>query len=247
VTAKTAQGATYIEVWDPNSTYQDLVNLADKARSYDDSKPVVLSAYLKPFGSDNLKGANASLELALSIISSRGASHLITGGDGKVLYDPYYVKNHQAGPTTLEILENYHNFITAAGDLLFDPTRVDVTRTHAFGVNTEISFESKDLISPNFNSGQLTATVFDGKDGLTIHIHNLLDQENVNWDEAKNEIRTKSSVVISILSAGYKSKWTIGRAENSSKFESQIASQIADKFTATVEITGAWTLIHIPK
>ena len=246
-TAKTAQNATYIEVWDPNSEYQDLVNLADKARSFDPKKPVILSAYLKPFADSNLDGANNALELALAVIHSRGASHLITGGDGKVLYDPYYVRNHQAGISTLSILENYHNFIAAVGDLLFDKDRVDITRTHAFGVNTEISFESKDPISPNFNAGGLTVTVFEGKNGLTIHIHNLLDQVNSIWDAAKNPIRSKSNLRVSILSAGYESKWHLGSANNSSRIQSLSAKQTQDKLTVDFEISGAWTLIHIPK
>lgn len=246
-TAKTAQNATYIEVWDPNDEYKDLVHLIDKARSYDSHKPVILSAYLKSFANDNLLGANSALELSLSIISSRGASHLITGGDGKVLYDPYYVRNHQATSSTLNILENYYNFITAAGDLLFDSTRIDITRTHAFGVNTEIKFESEDPISPNFNAGGLTATVFENKAGLTIHIHNLLDQIDTKWDYEKKLSNRKSVIKISVLSAGYKSKWHIGCANNSAKFEEITAAQNADKYVADLEISGIWTLVHIPK
>ena len=246
-TAKTAQDATYIEVWDPNSEYKDLVNLVDKARSYDSDKPVILSACLKPFASDDIAGANAALELSLSVISSRGASHLITGGDGKVLHDPYYVRNHQAGSSTLAILENYHNFITAAGDYLFSPSRVDITRTHAFGVNTEITIESKDAISANFDAKGLTAAVFDSDEGLTIHIHNFLDQENTEWDAAKKSITKQSSVKISILSVGYKDEWHVGRADQSSKFELRSATQSADKLVLDVAITGAWTLIHVPK
>ena len=181
------------------------------------------------------------------MISSRGASHLITGGDGKVLHDPYYVRNHQAGPSTLAILENYHNFITAAGDYLFSSTRVDITRTHAFGVNTEIAIESKDPISANFDAKGLTAAVFDSEEGLTIHIHNFLDQDSVEWDVAKKSIARQSSVKISILSAGYKNEWHVGRADQSSKFELHNAIQSADKLVLDVAITGAWTLIHIPK
>ncbi|MEY4422288.1 MAG: hypothetical protein RL581_826, partial [Actinomycetota bacterium] len=246
-TAKTAQDATYIEVWDPNSEYKDLAQLVDKARSYDPNKPIIISAYLKPFANEDIAGANAALELSLSVISSRGASHLITGGDGKVLYDPYYVRNHQAGESTLNILENYHNFIAAAGDLLFDSSRVDITRTHAFGVNTEISIESKDSISPNFVNKGLTAAVFDGDSGLTIHIHNFLDQENMEWDAAKKPIRSSSNVKVSILSAGYKNSWHIGRADTSSKFSSETATQNGDKLVLDVAITGAWTVIHVPK
>lgn len=246
-TAKTAQDAIYIEVWDPNSEYKDLVQLVDKARSYDPNKPVILSAYLKPFAAEDIAGANAALELSLSVISSRGASHLITGGDGKVLYDPYYVRNHQAAKSTLDILENYHNFITAAGDYLFSPSRVDITRTHAFGVNTEIAIESNDAISANFVAKGLTAAVFDSDEGLTIHVHNFLDQENTEWDVAKKPISKNSSVKISILSAGYQSTWHVGRAYQSSKFEMQNATQSADKLVLDLTITGAWTLIHIPK
>lgn len=246
-TAKTAQNATYIEVWDPNSEYKDLVNLVDKARSYDPNKPVIISAYLKPFAEVNIEGANTALELALSVIYARGASHLITGGDGKVLFDPYYVRNYQAGKNTLEILENYHNFITAIGDLIFDPTRVDITRTHAFGVNTEIEFDCNDPISPNFNAGVLTISVFDCQDGLVIHIHNFLDQESSNWDEAKKEIKSESKIKISILSAGYRKEWHTGSAHNSSKLTKIVAAQIKDKLVLDFNVAGAWNVIYIPK
>lgn len=246
-TAKTGQDAIYIEVWEPNSEYKDLAQLVDKARSYDPNKPIILAAYLKPFANDDINGANAALELSLSVISSRGASHLITGGDGKVLYDPYYVRNHQAGESTLDILENYYNFIAAAGDLLFDPTRVDITRTHAFGVNSEISVESNDPISANFEASSLTIAIFDGDRGLTIHIHNFLNQENMEWDVEKKLIQSCSNLRISILSAGYKNSWHIGRANSSSKFSAATAAQNGDKLVLNVAITGAWTVIHVPK
>jgi len=54
-------------------------------------------------------------------------------------------------------------------------------------------------------------------------------------------------VKISILSAGYKNVWHVGRADQSSKFELHSATQIADKLVLDVAITGAWTLIHVPK
>jgi dextranase len=246
-TATTEQDALYIEVWDPNSDYKDLAHLVDKARSYDPLKPVILSAYLKPFAEKDIVGAEAALELSLAVISSRGASHLITGGDGRVLHDPYYVRHHVAGESTRNILENYHNFICASGDLLFDRDRVDITRTHAFGVNTEINIESDASIGPNFDAGTLATSIFESPTGYTMQIINLLDQKSAAWDEAKLPIKSSAKVKISLLGAGFESNWHIGRAERASKFESIAAKQSGAKLEVEIEITGAWTLIHVPK
>ena len=245
--AQTKQNASYIEVWDPHSEYRDLAELIDKARSYDPDKPVILSAYLKPFGEKNLEEANASLELALATISSRGASHLITGGDGRVLYDPYYLRNHRAAENTLAILENYFNFITAAGDLLFNPERIDITRTHALGINTELIIISEDSITANYLPDTLNISIFDSDAGFTLHILNFLGQDNSIWDRPKNPINRSSRVKISILSAGFSEEWHIGRADQSSKFTKMNAKTVADKFILDIVITGAWTIIHIPK
>ncbi len=124
-TTQTGQHATYIEVWDPHSTYRHLADLVSKARGLNPSRPVILSAYLHPFGNigegvDEAK-AVASFELAFASITSGGASHLITGGDGRVLHHAYYVNNYSAPESTLKTIQSYYNLVVASGDLLYDP------------------------------------------------------------------------------------------------------------------------------
>lgn len=249
-TTKTGQHATYIEVWDPHSTYSHLANLVTKTRELNSEKPIILSAYLKPFGeiaSDaDLAKAVASFELSFASITSGGASHLILGGDGRVLYHAYYVTNYLATGSPLEIFQNNYDLTVAAGDLLYDPTRVDVSRIDAFGVNTEIQFTSESPCSPDAIPGHLWIRIYRGQTGLTIHIINLLDQKDSIWNESKEPISSETTLIISIDAAGYSNHVSIGRSCSGAVFELGSMEQSGNRLQTTIDIRGAWTIVNIP-
>ncbi len=249
-TTQTPQHATYIEVWDPHSTYRDLADLATKARLLDPSKPVILSAYLHPFGAIG-KGveeseAVASFELAFASVTSGGASHLITGGDGRILHHAYYVNNYVAPESTLNTIQKYYDFLVAAGDLIYDKTRVDVTLINAFGVNNEIKFESADPISHEAISKHLWIRVFGGETGLTFHVINLLDQDDCIWDTPKKPISSKSKLTISIEAAGFSNQASFAHGTGGAQFDLKALKTEGNRSSIEVDIKSAWTIVNIP-
>jgi len=249
-TTTTDQDATYIEVWDPHSSYGALANLVTKTRELNSKKPIILSAYLQRFGEitseEHLTRAIASFELTCASITSGGASHLLLGGDGRVLYHAYYVTNYLASGSSLRVFRNYYDFIVAAGDLLYDPSRVDVSRIDAFGVNTEVQFTSDVACSPEAKPGSLWIRVFRGQTGITIHAINLLDQEDAIWNEFKHPISTAASLGISIDAAGFSSLASVGRSSEGSLFEQKQMSANGSRLETMIEIRGAWTVLNIP-
>lgn len=249
-TTQTPQHATYIEVWDPHSTYRDLSDLVTKARLLDPSKPVILSAYLHPFGSIG-KGveesdAVASFELAFASVTSGGASHLITGGDGRVLHHAYYVNNYVAPDSTLKVIQNYYDFLVAAGDLIYDKTRVDVTLINAFGVNNEIKFDSTAPISHEAMAKHLWIRVFTGQTGLTFHVINLLDQDDCIWDTPKKPISSKTKLTISIEAAGFSDRASIAHGTGGAQFDLKELKTKGNRMNVEIDIESAWTVVNIP-
>ena len=248
-TTTTNQDATYIEVWDPHSTYSALANLVTKTRELNSEKPIILSAYLKCYGEmtsdEDLPKAIASFELTCASITSGGASHLIFGGDGRVLYHAYYVTNYLATGETLKKFRNYYDFIVAAGDLLYDETRVDVSRIDAFGVNTEVQFSSEVAHGPEAIPGSLWIRIFRGQTGMTIHVINLLDQVDTIWNEMKAPISATASLRISIDAAGFTSFASVGRSSEGSVFEGFEMETSGSRLETSIEIRGAWTILNI--
>lgn len=249
-TTQTDQHATYIEVWDPHSTYRHLADLVSKARGLNPSVPVILSAYLHPFGSigkdvDEVE-AVASFELAFASITSGGASHLITGGDGRVLHHAYYVNNYVAPESTLKTIRSYYDLVVASGDLLYDSSREDVTLIEAFGVNNEVKFESLANISHEPVPKHLWIRVFKGKTGLTFHIINLLDQDNCIWDTPKREISSSAEVTISIEAATYSNRVSIAHGITGAEFNLDKMETDGNRMRVVINVRSAWTIINIP-
>jgi dextranase len=249
-TSQTDQDAIYIEVWDPHSEYQHLADLVSKARSYSPEKPIILSAYLKPFSHGEseveIELANNSFKLCFASIVSGGASHLITGGDGRVLHDPYYVRNHKASEATRKVIEEAFNFSVAVGDLLFDPSRVDVTLTSAFGINEEVKVESNAILSSAAKAGTVWVRIFQGKSGLTIHFINFMDQIDSIWDSPKKDINSSPRVQISINAAGFSTSVSVGSMGESSIFENVEVCEVSGRFETSVVLTNPWTIVNFP-
>lgn len=248
-TSQALQHATYIEVWEPHETYGDLANLVRQARAANPDRPIVLSAYLNQFAQiqdiDQEIAANAALSLAIASIASGGAAHLITGGEGRVLHHPYYVTNHLAVPSTREALIAAFDFIVAAGDLLYDTTRSEVTKISAFGINEEIRFAGPFEFSPDARPGTVWARVFQTATGLTIHFINLVDQTDDIWDAPKSPIVANGDVQVSIEAAGLAPGAVIGAAQTGSVIQEIGTPLVGTRFEFSVKLTGAWTIAHV--
>lgn len=249
-TSNSPQNAIYIEVWEPHSTYKDLSELVAKSRMLNPELPIILSAYLNPFkdlgSQDSINSARAALALAFATISSGGASHLITGGDGRVLHDPYYVRNYTADVDTRGDLENYFNFLVTIGDFIYDGTRTDISMTSAFGINEEIVFESEVPMSHDARFGTLWARIFRGSSGLSIHFINLLDQKDSLWDSGKLSSFPSTRVKINLDLVGNQESAHIGYAHSGSKFEKIKSVKTGGRLIFDVQVEGPWTFINIP-
>ena len=249
-TAHTDQDVIYIEVWEPHATFQDLADLVAKAHGYGSGKPVILSAYISSFkdaqSPEQLTAARSSLALTMASIVSGGASHLVAGGNGRLLFDPYYLRNHVANEETLAQLRMLYDFSVAGGDLLYDPSRVDISRTSAFGINGEIKIQSNSPISLDGQAGTIWVRLFKGDSGLTMHFINLLDQKDNKWDAPGQKISSTAKIGIDLDAVGYKTLAHLGHASNGSSFQAVTLESEGSRLTTEIEVVDAWTVLNIP-
>lgn len=176
VTTASPQDATYTEVWEPHEELADVAAVAVRARTLAPTRPAVLAAYQKVF--DVLPTADAELttKLTMATLFSHGATQLLAGEDGHVLVDPYYVRNHRADQSTVDLLADWYDLLVAAGDVLLDPGNADITRSVVGGLNGEI-----DVDGPEEVWRRVVATPH----GTAVHLINLVGQADLGWDTAK--------------------------------------------------------------
>src|SRR5690606_21128836 len=114
-TTRSPQDVTYTEVWEPHDTLADLAAVATRSRSLARHRPVVLAAYQSVYATHPARAADAATRLTMATLFSHGATQLLAGEDGRVLVDPYYVRNHAAEPSTLDMLARWYDLLVAAG------------------------------------------------------------------------------------------------------------------------------------
>ncbi len=183
-TASADQDAIYIEVWPPHDELGHLAALAAKARLLAPKKPVILAAYLSQFAGDEAT-ASAAERLLLATVFSHGASALLHGEERAVLTDPYYVRHADVQDATRETSRRYYDFAVRYGDLLFDPTTVDVTRTHIAPETQEVTVAAPVPVATDCVAGALWARVIQGARGLLVSLVDLSGQTDVLWTTPK--------------------------------------------------------------
>jgi dextranase len=96
-------GAVYIEVWPPDTRYEDLARIVRQARRLSDNKPVLIALYLPA-------DQQANVLLADAVILAAGGTRIELGEDARLLSDPYFPK-HEAIPLPLyQALRRYASF-----------------------------------------------------------------------------------------------------------------------------------------
>ena len=183
-TARADQDAIYIEVWPPHDELGHLAGLATKARLLAPGKPVIVAAYLSQFTRDEAT-ASAAERLLLATVFSHGASVLLHGEERAVLTDPYYVRHADVQDATREVSRRYYDFAVRYGDLLFDPTAVDVTRTHIAPETQEVTVVAPVPVATDCVAGALWARVIGGARGLLVSLVDLSRQNDVLWKAPK--------------------------------------------------------------
>ena len=183
-TAPTNQDATYIEVWPPHDELGHLSTLVDKARQLASAKPVILAAYLSPFRGDEAT-ASAAERLLLATVFSHGATALLHGEERAVLTDPYYVRHVEIGDETRDLSRRYYDFAVRYGDLLFDRSLVDVTRTQIAPETREVTIDAPVPVATDPTAGKLWVRVARGAQGLLVSLIDLSAQEETVWNAPK--------------------------------------------------------------
>ena len=246
-TARAHQDATYIEVWDPHTTYQDLQDVVAKARAANPTRTVVLAAYLPQLADGSDASTDAALLLTQAAICSAGGQHLIAGGTGQVLVDPYYVNNRKLRVEAQELLVRTQDLVVAIGDLLYDRDRLDVTRRWSFGINEELRLHAEVPVRPDAEPGTLWVRVVESRHGLTLHCINLLDQVDVDWNRAKLPIRSAAQLRISLEPFFDRHSVTWWDDLSGAESHSSEVSIVDGRMETVVEIRHGWTVIHIAR
>jgi len=182
-TAAAPQDATYIEPWSPHDELHDLAWLVRKAAAAAPGRPVVLAAYLSAY--DGTEAAHDALRLELASVLSNGATCLLFGEEDAILVDPYYVRHRRLDDPGLAIAKAYLDFTVRYGDLLFEPTAADVTRTHAGGINEEVAVVGGEGI---------WARVIETERRRVVSLVDLAGQEDRRWDALKQPIALRTGV-----------------------------------------------------
>lgn len=196
-TASADQDAIYIEVWPPHDELGHLAGLVSKARLLAPGKPVILAAYLSQFEGDEAT-ASAAERLLLATVFSHGATVLLHGEERAVLTDPYYVRHVEVPDATRETSRRYYDFAVRYGDLLFDPTAVDVTRTHIAPETQEVTVTAPVPVATDCIAGALWVRVVRGAHGLLVSLVDLSGQGDVLWKTAKQPARPLVGVQLGI-------------------------------------------------
>lgn len=198
VTARTGQDATYIEVWPPHSTLQDLASLAATARALRPEHPPILSAYLSCFRDDETR-AVAAAELVMATAFSHGAAHLLLGEDGAALTDPYYPRHHELSAEAQAAFPPWYDVAVRYGDLLYDPAQVDVTESFTGGINEDVVVEGAGVrTSTKAEPGCVWTRVVRTAAGLVVHLIDLRAQTEVEWDAGKQPAEPLAGLRLSL-------------------------------------------------
>jgi dextranase len=183
-TTRSPQDVTYTEVWEPHDGLADLAAVATRSRGLAPGRPAVLAAYQSVYASQPAAVADATTRLTMATLFSHGATQLLAGEAGHVLVDPYYVRNHAAQPSTMDMLARWYDLLVAAGDLLFDPDQADLTRSVVGSLNDEVEVTGAPMWHEP-RPGTVWRRVVETGHGLVVHLVNLATQTETGWDAPK--------------------------------------------------------------
>jgi dextranase len=202
-TSRSPQDATYTEVWTPHDTLADIAAVATRARLLAPDRPVVLAAYQSVYATSPAHVADATTRLTMATAFSHGATQLLCGEAGSVLVDPYYVRNHAAVKSTVDMLARWYDLLVAAGDLLFDPEAVDITRSVAGSLNDEIDVTAPHPVDHRGDPGTIWRRAVQTPQGTVVHLINLTGQAETGWDTPKSAIGPVEGIRLRVRRTGH--------------------------------------------
>ena len=182
-TARTAQDAVYLEVWEPIVGYADLAALVSAARAAGSGKPVCVAAYQHVYATAPVEQADQATALTMATLFSHGATHLLAGEADRVLVDPYYVNNHVAARSTADLLHRWYDFLVEHHDLLMPAGVAEVTAAYAGDHNDDVDVRfAGAAVSGQATAGTVWRRVTQVGDWLVVHLVNLVGQQDTTWD-----------------------------------------------------------------
>ena len=196
-TAHARQGATYIEVWPPHERWTHLAGLVEKARALAPGRTPILAAYLSCYTGDEA-AANAAERLLLATAWSHGGGALLHGEEDAALTEAYYVHHKRLDEASLAVTRRSYDFAVRYGDLLFDPSSVDVTRTVLGGVNQEVRVEAPVSVATDAAPGALWARAIRTEHGLLLSLIDLSAQDDDRWDAGKRSPQLLAGVRVAV-------------------------------------------------
>jgi dextranase len=130
--------------------------------------------------------ADRATALTMATLFSHGATQLLAGEDGRVLVDPYYVRNRTAEPETLDLLTRWYDFLVEHDELLLAPRISEVTDAYAGGYNGDLDVAfSRAEVSEEAVAGRVWRRITDAGGRLVVHLVNLVGQPDTLWDTAR--------------------------------------------------------------
>jgi dextranase len=187
-TTRSPQDVTYTEVWQPHDTLADLAAVATRSRALSPHRPVVLAAYQSCYATSSTEVADTTTRLTMATLFSHGATQLLAGEAGHVLIDPYYVRNHVAPESTMDMLTSWYDLLVAAGDILLDPAVVDITGSVTGPLNDEVDIVTDLPVNHHGEAGTIWRRVVDTPHGTVMHLINLTAQTETGWDTPKQPL-----------------------------------------------------------
>lgn len=188
-TAGSPQDAVYIEPWQPQDTLDDLARTVARARSLAGRRPVVMAAYQKVYRHAEAQTADLSTALTMATLFSHGATQLLAGEAGRVLVDPYYVRNHVAAASTRDLLKRWYDFLVEHDELLMDPEAADATYSYAGDYNDECDVRYPGvLVDVRATPGTVWRRVVEARGRLVVHLINLVGQPDALWDAPRRPV-----------------------------------------------------------
>jgi dextranase len=180
--AEAPQDAVYIEPWEPQTTLGALAATVTRARTVASGRPVVLAAYQHVYASVPDEVGDRSTALTMATLFSHGATQLLAGEANRILVDPYYVRNHQAGPSTQALLKRWYDFLVEHDELLMRPA-ADVTAAFAGDYNDDCDVAYPDTeVAGEAVAGAVWRRIVELPDRLVVHLVNLTGQPDTHWD-----------------------------------------------------------------
>jgi hypothetical protein len=180
--AAVPQLASYIEVWEPHSRYEDLVALADLARR-GAARPVILAAYpafLRAGPGPEPDQASGGLGLLTAVVLAAGGWPLLAGEAGRVLADPYYPKHVAPPAAATATMAGLLAFGVAFRDWLRGPLVRAIEPAFLAGPAAEWEFSVPVSVRPE--AGQVWARASTTPGWTVLSLVSLREVTDASWD-----------------------------------------------------------------